>query len=113
MEIRNNILLFGDYAGIRKAYISGGLTNSEAINQIQADVYGSTLYHMEDSESTAFGALMAALTGLGVYGTLDEAFSAVRGGSGMKCYEPQRELFAEYEKKRERMNEMYKKLYGI
>ncbi len=31
----------------------------------------------------------------------------------MKCYEPQRELFAEYEKKRERMNEMYKKLYGI
>lgn len=112
LEIRNNILLFGDYAGIRKAYISGGLTNSEVINQIQADVYGISLYHMEDSESTAFGALMVALAGLGVYGTLDEAFSVVRGGTGVKCYEPGRELFAEYEKKRERMNEMYGRLYG-
>ena len=34
MEIRNNILLFGEYVGIQKAYISGGLTNSEVINQI-------------------------------------------------------------------------------
>lgn len=30
--IRNNISLFGSYAGIEKAYISGGLTNSPVIN---------------------------------------------------------------------------------
>lgn len=111
MEIRNNILLFGEYAGIHKAYISGGLTNSPVINQIQADVYGIALYHMEDSESTAYGALMVALTGQGVYGTLDEAFEAVRGGTDTKCFRPQEELFAAYEEKRRKMNGMYEKLY--
>lgn len=111
LEIRNNILLFGEYAKIDRAYISGGLTNSEIINRIQADVYGISLYHMEDSESTAFGALMVALTGLGVYGSMEEAFDAVRGDTGMSCYEPRKELFEAYEEKRQRMNGMYGKLY--
>lgn len=111
MEIRNNILLFGEYAKIDRAYISGGLTNSEIINQIQSDVYGIPLYHMEDSESTAFGALMVCLVGQGVCGSLEEAFQAVRGGTKAACYEPRQELFQAYEEKRERMNEMYGKLY--
>lgn len=111
LEIRNNILLFGEYAKIDRAYISGGLTNSEIINRIQADVYGISLYHMEDSESTAFGALMVTLTGLGVYGSMEEAFDAVRGDTGMSCYEPRKELFQAYEEKRQRMNGMYGKLY--
>lgn len=111
MEIRNNILLFGEYAKIGRAYISGGLTNSETINRIQSDVYGIPLYHMEDSESTAFGALMVCLVGQGVYGSLEEAFAAVRGNTKMTCYHPREELFREYEQKRERMNEMYRKLY--
>ena len=111
MEIRNNILLFGEYAKIDRAYISGGLTNSGIINRMQADVYGMPLYHMEDSESTAFGALMVALTGLGVYGSMEEAFAAVRGGTKMSCYEPREELFQAYEEKRERMNGMYGRLY--
>lgn len=110
LEIRNNILLFGEYAKIDRAYISGGLTNSGIINQIQTDVYGIPLYHMEDSESTAFGALMVALTGQGVCGSLEEAFRAVRGKTGIACYEPREELFQAYEEKRQRMNEMYEKL---
>ena len=111
MEIRNNILLLGEYVGIHKAYISGGLTNSEVINRIQADVYGISLYHMEDSESTAYGALMVALVGQGVYKTFDEAFDAVRGGTKTGCFQPRKEIFAAYEEKRVRMNGMYKKLY--
>lgn len=111
MEIRNNILLFGEYAKIDRAYISGGLTNSEIINRIQADVYGISLYHMEDSESTAFGALIVALTGLGVFGSPEEAFYTVRDSSRMNCYEPRNEIFKAYEEKRKRMNEIYKKLY--
>ncbi len=111
MEIRNNIQLFGEYVGIHKAYISGGLTNSEVINQLQADVYGISLYHMEDSESTAYGALMVALVGQGVYGSLDEAFETIRGGTNTKCFKPREGIFAAYEEKRMRMNEMYGKLY--
>lgn len=111
MEIRNNILLFGEYAKIGRAYISGGLTNSEVINRIQADVYGIPLHRMADSESTAFGALMVCLVGQGVYGSLEEAFQAVRGNTGVTCYEPRKELFKAYEEKRGQMNEMYRKLY--
>ena len=111
MEIRNNILLLGEYVGIHKAYISGGLTNSEVINRIQADVYGISLYHMEDSESTAYGALMVALVGQGVYKTFDEAFAAVRDGTKTNCFQPREELFSAYEEKRVRMNEMYGRIY--
>lgn len=111
MEIRNNILLFGKYVKMNRAYISGGLTKSEAINRIQADIYGLPLYHMEDSESTGFGALMVTLVGLGVYATIEEAFIAARGGTKINRYEPRAEIFAAYEKKRERMNEIYRELY--
>ncbi len=111
MEIQNNIRLFGDYAGIHKAYISGGLTNSPVINRIQADVYGIPLYHMKDSESTALGALMVALAGQGVYPSLKEAFAAIRQAEEADCYMPRMQVHKQYESKRARMGEMYRKLY--
>lgn len=111
MEIQNNIRLFGDYAPIDQAYISGGLTNSPVINQMQADVYGIPLYHMEDSESTALGALMVALTGQGIYPSIKEAFAAIRGNGKIEVYEPRRELHGKYEEKREKMNRLYHKIY--
>ena len=111
MEIRNNICLFSDYGQVRQAYISGGLTNSPVINRLQADVYGIPLYHMEDSESTALGALMVTLTGLGAYPCLEEAFKAIRGKGITECYNPDSARHEEYEKKRARMNQMYSKLY--
>ena len=111
MEIRNNILLFGKYVKMNRAYISGGLTKSEVINRIQADVYGLPLYRMADSESSAFGALMVTLVGMGVYRTLEEAFIAVRSGTKVSCYEPRMELSAAYEEKRKQMNGVYGKLY--
>ena len=66
---------------------------------------------MEDSESTAYGALMVALMGQGVYRSLDEAFETVRSGTDTKCFRPQEELFAVYEEKRKRMKGMYERLY--
>lgn len=112
LEIQNNIRLFGDYAGIEQAYISGGLTNSAVINQLQSDIYGIPLYHMEDSESTALGALMVALVGLGVYPSIDAAFERIRGGAKMDCYRPRMELHEQYEAKRARMNELYRRIYN-
>lgn len=111
LEIRNNIQLFSEYTQVRQAYISGGLTNSHVINQLQADIYGIELYHMEDSESTALGALMVALAGLGVYPDLDRAFKVIRGRGEAQRYRPRAALHMEYEKKRARMNQMYRKLY--
>ena len=49
------------------------------MNQMQADIYGLKLYHMEDSESTALGALMTVLTEMGVYSSVEEAFHIIRG----------------------------------
>lgn len=111
LEIGNNIQLFSNYAQVLQAYISGGLTNSAVINQLQADVYGITLYHMRDSESTALGALMVALSGLGVYDSLASAFGAIRGSGAVECYRPRADLHEAYEKKRISMNEMYQKIY--
>ena len=112
MEIRNNIQLFGSYAQIGRAYISGGLTNSRVINQLQADVYGISLYHMEDSESTALGALMVALVGQGVYPSLERAFEAIRGNAEAECYTPRAEVHGAYEEKREKMNGLYERIYA-
>lgn len=107
MEIQNNISLFGDYTNIEKAYISGGLTNSPVINQLQADIYGIPLYHMEDSESTALGALMVTMEGLQVYPSLDAAFETIRGAAKAECYEPRADQHEQYEKKRRAMNALY------
>lgn len=111
LEIQNNIRLFGNYAEIRQAYISGGLTRSPAINQLQADVYGIPLYRMEDSEATSLGALMVALVGLGQYADLEGAFRVVRAGERMSCYQPRGELHEQYANKRAVMNRIYRQLY--
>ena len=111
MEIQNNIRLFAGYANIEKAYISGGLTNSPVINQLQADVYGIPLYHMEDSESTALGALMVALDGLGLYPSVEAAFEQIRGKTKMECYNPRMQYHEAYANKRARMNRMYNQIY--
>lgn len=111
MEIQNNIRLFADYASIQQAYISGGLTNSPVINQIQADVYGILLYHMKDSESTALGALMTALVGQKVYPSLKDAFDVIRGEEQAQCYTPRENLHKQYEEKRTEMSRMYRRLY--
>jgi len=111
MEINNNILLLKEYVDIDCAYISGGLTNSKVINHIQSDVYGIPLYHMEDSESTALGALMVALFNMGVYASMEEAFQALRSANLVNTYEPSPGKHDEYEIKRNNMNLLYDKIY--
>ncbi len=113
LEIRNNIRLFEKYIRIEKAYISGGLTNSPVINQMQSDVYGIPLFHMEDSETTASGALMVALERLQSCSSVETAFAKIRGHEKTECYQPRNDCFLAYEEKRKRMNQLYEKIYGI
>lgn len=110
-EVQNNIQLISSYAEIKQIYISGGLTNSPVINQIQADIYGIPLCHMEDSEATALGALIVALEGMGIYKSLSEAFDIVCGKIPVTYYKPRPEFHKRYMEKRKKMNDIYKKLY--
>lgn len=110
-EIRNNIHLISSYAKINQIYISGGLTNSSTINQIQADIYGIPLCHLEDSEATALGALIVALEGMGVYNSFSEAFDIICGRIPVTYYKPRPEFHNLYMKKQKKMNDIYKKLY--
>ena len=49
-EIKNNIqAAWAIYRHLRRTYISGGLTNSRVINQMQADIYGILLQRMKDT----------------------------------------------------------------
>lgn len=111
MEINNNIQLLKKYAVIERAYIGGGLTNSPVINQMQADVYGIPLYHMEDSESTAIGALMVTLCSLGVYSSMEEAFLRIRGKDQKEKYIAHPGRHDIYKKKQIEMNQLYYKIY--
>lgn len=111
LEIANNLEEFEKYCPIEKAYISGGLTNSRVMNQMQADIYGLKLYHMEDSESTALGALMTVLTEMGVYSSVEEAFHIIRGAENTQVFKPRMTRFEEYQKKKGKMQELYQKIY--
>lgn len=112
LEIQNNLRIFREYTAVSRAYISGGLTNSNAFNQIQADVYGIPLYRMENTESTVLGAFIVAMCGLGIYQSPEKAFGAVREQEKITSYLPTESLHLLYEEKRRQMNQLYQRIYG-
>ena len=112
IEINNNIQSFKKYVNIDGIYISGGLTKSKIINQMQADVYGIPIYIMEESESTALGALMITLYNLGVYSTIDEAFDKINGNKHIEVYSINQTKYKEYQRKQNEINELYRKIYS-
>lgn len=112
LEIKNYIDRFGKYVEIVSANIGGGMTNSKIMNQMQADIYGLKLFRMEDSESTALGALVIALTSLGIYKDIPEAYRRIWECKTREVYIPDMEKAARYRRKQEDMNGMYEKIYG-
>jgi len=107
MELANHIAAFSDYVDIGNICVSGGMTASPAMNQLQADVYGRDIFVYEDPEATAKGAFLVALVGCGRYGTVDQAFRAVVRPQGT-TYTPDAALSEAYAEKRERMNRLYR-----
>ena len=87
-EVRTGLDSFEDYVAIRCGSISGGLTQTPVINQVQADVYGIELARLADAESTARGALISALVGQGVCESAEEAFARVTDGMAVEGYVP-------------------------
>ena len=112
LEISNNISIFRKYVDVNAAYISGGLTKSEIMNCMQADIYGIPLYHLEDSESTSVGALIVAMKNLtGKNISVEEIFAAVRRKDAIEKYDFDDEKHLIYLQKQEKMNELYSKIY--
>ena len=87
-EVRANLDSFERYVALEHGSISGGLTQTPEINQLQADVYGFGLTRQEDAESTARGALVSALAGQGVYPSPRVSYDAVAGGLPTSDYVP-------------------------
>lgn len=110
LEIKNNVDLLGSYAGMESIYISGGLTKSRIMNQMQADIYGLPLYHRDEPEATALGALMVTLHSLGRYDSYDEIFEKINRTSIVEVYEP-KEAREYYLNKQQQLNALYKKIY--
>lgn len=112
MEVKNNMDMMKQYVELDSAYISGGLTNSHIVNQMQSDVYGLPLYRLEESESTAAGALMIALQSMGAYKDLDEIFMAVQNPKHAEKYEMNGKKHEIYLTKQKEMNQLYNKIYA-
>ncbi len=110
LEFRNHLDIFRKYVPLGTIYVSGGMTKSETINQLLADVIGMEIVVRDDSEATARGAWLVALTGLGYYKTVDEAIHSVKGAGAEHHYKPDPEKAAAYQKKQLRMNALYQKI---
>lgn len=110
LEIKNNLDLLGSCVDIDHITISGGLTKSRIMNQMQADIYGMPLLHREDTEATAFGALLVTLHSLYSNFSCEEAFQSICQADGMEVTEPKIEK-EYYLEKQQQMNSLYKKIY--
>lgn len=110
LEINNNIDSLRRYVALERGFISGGLTNSAVMNQLQADVYGILLYRKEDCETTALGAFMTAGCGLGLFADMEEAYQCVNGAEQPQIYRPDGQKHELYLKKQNQMNAFYEKI---
>lgn len=66
----------GNYKARNVICVGGGAKNS-LWNQIRADVLGIPVKAMDLKETTALGAALVAFTGMGIYKSIEEAFSAI------------------------------------
>ena len=108
MEIANQIERMNESVPVERVNLGGGLSGSDTLNQLQADIYGRPVYASDDPEATADGCLMVALCGLGVYESVYDAYQALHKNHSLKEFLPDMNLHAEYEIKRKKMNRLYR-----
>lgn len=110
MELNNHLQVFRGYTKVDNIMISGGLTASKALNQLQADVYGQPIHLNAEKESTALGAYLVALAGLGVYPSVKEAGEKIHAFRSEKVYVRDPEKHKKYIEKEKKMNRIYQLL---
>ena len=77
----------------------GGGSKNKLWNQIRADIMGIPVKALDMKETTALGAALVAFTGMGVYKSIEDAFSAVE--SRYEIFNPGAN------------HEQYKEVYGL
>lgn len=112
LEVSNSIQQLQDCVELSQVYISGGMTNSRIMNQMQADIYHLPLKCMKNSEATSIGALLVTLVAQKEYSTAEEAFQKLCGRNEILTYEPDAKKALQYQNKRIQMNEIYEKIYN-
>ena len=113
MEMANRIESIACYMEIDKVYVSGGMTASDVICQLQADIYGRPILIKQDAETTAFGAFLCAMVSLGRYADMEAAQAALNPMDEVRTFRPDPEKHEAYREKRERMNRIYAALRDI
>ncbi len=78
-SLKQVVDLIGSFASAEKVYTSGGGASSKLWRQMQADVFNLPVYTMSAaSEGGAYGAVMVAGVGAGIWKNLKEATSILR-----------------------------------
>lgn len=107
MEISSQIEWISELSPVSRINLGGGLSGSETLNQLQADIYGRSVYSQDDPEATAFGALLCTLCTLGDHSSIQDAYDALSKAKKFRVFEPDPELHRQYEIKRVEMNRLY------
>ena len=107
MEIAGHLNDFAREVEIRRIFCGGGMTASPALNQLQADVYGRSVFCTEDPEATGLGCLSVALAGLGEFPSVQEARRTLAAGEKLTEYRPDPDKSRQYEDKRQQMLALY------
>jgi L-fuculokinase len=88
----------GNYTA-REIICVGGGSKNKLWNQIRADVLGIPVKAIDMKETTALGAALVAFTGIGIYKSIEEAFTSFE--RGYEIYEPGKD------------HERYKEVHGL
>ena len=87
--------------------VSGGMTQFDAYNQLQADVYGSEVALYTNRESTSLGAWISAAVTCGMYSSYDEAFRVVQPEGSERIFSPDSRITKFYGELSQRRNKLY------
>ncbi|CAH1851432.1 FGGY-family carbohydrate kinase [Convivina intestini] len=87
VEINKGLGIFKANGPISSVIISGGLTNSTVMDQMQADAYNMPVHKTASVESTAIGALISVLVQQGEYANFHDAAQNIIDDP-VQSYEP-------------------------
>lgn len=90
---------------VQKVRILGGPTRSELWNQIQADIYGTSVQTLKVPDATVLGAAILGGVGAGVFKSIEEGADQMVGVD--RAYEPRQQNVAIYKE----LYETYCRLY--
>lgn len=107
IEIGHNLRLIQKLTGeISKISVAGGMTRADLFCEIQANTYNRQVYKYQNSEASSLGAAMLALVTLGVYGSIEEAYSQMVEAN-IQEFSPQEDLVKVYDKINEQKLVLY------